>query len=349
MIFTYKVTHNMDFSEELRKAKQIAQISVSRKNMATTNQHVKHIGLKTILSKQLLKKYCGNKNIRKVRNVNLVVPSTGIKIDKLHKTIFIPSLNFSFTYDFPNTFGKINQIEINNKNAYISVSILSKKNRIRNWIGVDLNTNGHVAVVANPVSGQICKMGKNIPHYNKKYNHIKRSLVRNRQSKKAACIEKKKNKIIYNLANNISKKIVTMAKQSRSAICLERIGSKKKRKNRIKKRERYSLYNWIFYHLAMQIEYKAKLLGVPVVHIDPYNTSKICSRCGHMGKRHQKSFECPYCGHIEHADVNAAFNIASRHESKTRSYADRGACEGSTGAPKEITILTQSTSKCAII
>ncbi len=48
--------------------------------------------------------------------------------------------------------------------------------------------------------------------------------------------------------------------------------------------------------------------------VNPYDTSMICSECGHCDSdnRVKNRFLCLRCGHQEDADVNAAKNIASR-------------------------------------
>jgi hypothetical protein len=104
-----------------------------------------------------------------------------------------------------------------------------------------------------------------------------------------------------------------------------------------KLRERYiSYYDIIF----------RKVEGIPVTYVEPKNTSKECSRCGSIGIREGKSFKCPSCGHVDHADVNASFNIALRPPSVGgigQLHADRDACKGSTDTPRGATLRTTET------
>ena len=66
--------------------------------------------------------------------------------------------------------------------------------------------------------------------------------------------------------------------------------------------------------LAVKICVKAESAGRRIWAVNPRNTSRTCSRCGHIdpGNRvDQATFYCTSCGHGAHADVNAAINIAA--------------------------------------
>lgn len=64
--------------------------------------------------------------------------------------------------------------------------------------------------------------------------------------------------------------------------------------------------------LLLRIEQKAAASDVAFVKVSAINTSRTCCACGHSSKENRKSqatFSCASCGHIEHADINAAKNI----------------------------------------
>src|SRR6266487_79023 len=66
------------------------------------------------------------------------------------------------------------------------------------------------------------------------------------------------------------------------------------------------------YH-SQFLSYKAALAGIPLRVVDPRNTSRTCSACGHCEKANRKSqasFLCRECGMSMNADINAARNIA---------------------------------------
>ena len=112
----------------------------------------------------------------------------------------------------------------------------------------------------------------------------------------------------------ISKEITNTAKDTNRAIALEDLSGIRESVT-VSKAVRESIGKWAFLELRNFIEYKAKLLGVPVVSIDPRNTSRGCSACGYIDKQNRKnqaSFVCLECGHAENADYNADKNIAFR-------------------------------------
>jgi putative transposase len=107
----------MDFSQELEKARKVAEYVVKIKNKKTfSSKDVKHIGLKSMIANQILRKYGRNRVIKQVRNIKLVIPGQGIKLNSWSGTITIPRLNkYPFQYHFQPKFKKVNQIEIGDK------------------------------------------------------------------------------------------------------------------------------------------------------------------------------------------------------------------------------------------
>ncbi|MBE1558460.1 RNA-guided endonuclease InsQ/TnpB family protein [Nonomuraea africana] len=60
------------------------------------------------------------------------------------------------------------------------------------------------------------------------------------------------------------------------------------------------------------LAHKAESAGRELIAVNPANTSRTCSRCGHCAQENrvtQAEFACVACGHTAHADVNAAINI----------------------------------------
>lgn len=348
MILTYKLKHSKDFSEQLSKARQIAEFAITTRSK--TSADVKHFGLKSMISNQILRKYGRDRKTKKVSHVNLIIPNQGIVIDKALKLITIPCLNqLKLCYHFSG-FEKVNQIEIDKEYAYVSVTIPeSQKNDSQNVIGIDLNTTGHVAVLSNPDTGKVWKLGKEANHIAVKYREIRRKLQKAGKYRKVKQIKDRQSRIIRNLNHHISKKIVDIAVKSNAGIIrLEKLTHIRQRARKAAKTFRYSLNSWSFYQLQKFVEYKAKLQGIVVSYVDPSYTSQTCSRCGHIGDRYNKSFKC-LCGHVDHADANASFNIGKPVSycvlSIGRLHVDSDTCKGSTDTPKGATPIMTETLK----
>lgn len=336
MILTYKIKHGEDFDDELRKARQVAKFAIVNKDKLST-KHVKHLGLKAAIANQILRKYGRNRKIKSVKSVNLIIPGQSIK--EVDGKIVIACLKLEVTNTIVVDYVKISQVEINSEYVFVSVMVQEPKiHKTSNYIGVDLNTTGHIAVVANPQTGKVVKLGKMADHVHRKYKNIRRQLQSYGKYGRLKKVGNRESRIVRNLNHKISKKIVDTARENNCGIKLEKLtGIRKTKKNR--KEFRYSLHSWSYYQLGSFIEYKAKLNGVEVIYIDPRYTSQICSRCGLIGNRNGKSFKCPHCGHVDHADANAAFNIGNRSMGIGQFSVDRDAGKGSTDTSRGAMVM----------
>ena len=113
----------------------------------------------------------------------------------------------------------------------------------------------------------------------------------------------------------ISKSLVQTALSAKKALALEDLTGIRERANGFNREMRWQMGNWAFADLAAKISYKAAEVGLPVVFVDPRNTSRTCSECGHCDKGNRKSqagFQCLSCGFCANADINAAMNIEAR-------------------------------------
>ena len=113
----------------------------------------------------------------------------------------------------------------------------------------------------------------------------------------------------------ISKEIVACAKGTNRGIKLEDLSGIRDRVDTFGRRQRVVLHSWAFHQLAGFVSYKAQRAGVPVIFVDPRNTSRECAECGHIAKGNrpnQSTFRCLACSHADNGDTNAARVISGR-------------------------------------
>ncbi len=347
MILTYKIKHNRDFSKELAKARQIADFAIKNKGKLSSAS-VRQFGLVSTISNQILRKYGRNKKAMRLSSVKLSIPGQRVYSDKSTKTLRMPCVQIKdLAYYFDNSYSKINQVEIDNTYCYVSVSFPEPAiQKVGNYIGVDLNTTGHCAVIGNVTTGKVIKLGKQSNHIHKKYRDIRSQLKRQGKFRLVKKIGDRESRIIRDMNHKISNKVVCEAIIQKCNIKMEDLkGILENSKRRTGRKFRHALNSWSFYQLKQMIEYKAKKQGVLVTLIDPAYTSQTCSRCGSLGERNNKSFKCS-CGHVDHADSNASFNISKWVISNIgRLTTDSDVVKGSTGTPKSEILRMEETLK----
>ena len=183
---------------------------------------------------------------------------------------------------------------------------------VKDFLGVDLGvTNIAVDSEGKAFSGGMVK--------GLRHRHARlRGKLQAKGTKSAKRLLKKRRRKEFRFAKHvnhcISKSLVAKAKGTNRGIALENLKGIRSR-IRLRKPQRRILHSWAFSQLRLFIEYKARLAGVPVVLVDPRNTSRTCLVCGCVDKSNrptQSLFSCIKCSYSADADFNAARNISGR-------------------------------------
>jgi IS605 OrfB family transposase len=172
--------------------------------------------------------------------------------------------------------------------------------------------------IATTSDGQIMA-GRRLNRYRKRQRDL-RTKLQNKRTKSAKRalkrIGRREARHAANTNHVIAEKLVTTAERTSRGIALEDLGGIRHRVT-AKKDQRARLHSWGFAQLGAFVEYKARRAGVPVVFVDPRNTSRQCSQCWHTHRSNridQARFVCRSCGTVLHADFNGSRNIARRGE-----------------------------------
>ncbi|MFC8848236.1 MULTISPECIES: RNA-guided endonuclease InsQ/TnpB family protein [unclassified Micromonospora] len=180
------------------------------------------------------------------------------------------------------------------------------------FLGVDLGI-ANIATLNNGT--RHCGKGLNRVRHRNQRLRAKLQRIGTRSAKRLLKTRRRKESRFAADANHcIAKRIVTEAERTGRGIALEDLTGIRDRV-RLRRPQRVTLHSWAFHQLGRLIAYKAARAGIAVVHIDPAYTSQGCSACGHVARANrpnQSTFRCASCGFAEHADVNAACNIAAR-------------------------------------
>jgi len=239
-------------------------------------------------------------------------------------TVSILSLDGRFK--IPIVFGKYAKLD--QRRVRGQADLIYKKNNLFLYLcvelpdGIPIDPKGTLGVdfgivnLATTSDGKTFS-GKQVNTVRERMAKIKKSLQKRNSKSAKRHLKKlsgKERRFKKHVNHIISKRIVQIAKDTSRAIILENLKGFNGRKT-VRKEQREQFGKWAFNELRRFIEYKAQIAGVPVIAVDPRNTSLTCSQCGYISKsnrRSQSKFVCKQCGFSLNADINGAINISQR-------------------------------------
>jgi IS605 OrfB family transposase len=306
------------FSLALETIEPFARICVDRMLVHRDETSSKYYPeVPCVIAKSLVAKYQRNKKCKSVKNLVLPIcgdkgkqiklENNGVRIPALFRKDILPIIWLRTPVGF------IRSVEFIRKGgewfACICYNALAEPNfKSTGTVGVDRNSVGAVATLADPQTGKVLHLGFNPARTKEAWRKRKANLQSLGKMRLLHKIRNKQSRRTKHENHLVSKQVVDYAATHRRAIVMEKL------ENILGgKIGRYSKKSqWSFYQLLQFILYKAALRGVMVIEVNPAYTSQECSRCHQLTKPNGKSYRCAHCGHNDHRDANAAFTLAQR-------------------------------------
>lgn len=313
---TYKTLVPVEFSDRLDALADLSQVVLRRMLANRTEASSKfYREIPCVLAKGLSAKYQRNPKCNKVTRLCLpICGDKGKQVKLIDGGIRVPSIFkkavIACRFPLPVT-GFIRHVEFHKRDGrwfmtYGYNTECAEVIKPESVIGVDRNSVGNIATLAEPKTGKVRFVGFNADRWKSNFRSRKARIMSQGRKRLASRLRRKQSSRTHYENHRAAKTIVAFAAEHRSAIALEDLKLTKGAKRYAKRRQ------WAHSQLEQFIRYKAALRGVPIIMVNPAYTSQDCSRCGSRNKPNGKSYSCSHCGSKTHRDANASFNIARR-------------------------------------
>jgi len=217
------------------------------------------------------------------------------------------------------------KVKLDKRSKQLIIYLTFKKNveayKPRGFTVIDVNEN-HITVLIDEkvflfetgfrdiVLGYYYRRKRVQEKYDKLYGascRVKRKVLRKLKERR------RKSDLRWKLANIV----VRVAKEKQYAIVLEKLGMNpaKEMISRVKDDQlRHRIYQASFKGVQKAVEEKAKEYGVPVIYVDPRNTSKMCPIHSALiiYRNSSRVGKCSKGGELWHRDVAACYNLLLR-------------------------------------
>ena len=317
-IVTYKVkvpTEHFELLDHLAEmANRVVKRMLNNRNKASSKFYKE---IPCVIAKSLSLKYQRNSKCKSVSRICLpVCGDKGKQVKQVEGGIRVPALFkksvIACSFPLP-VLGFIRQVELFRRNgewfmSYTYNTPCAAEIKVDGVIGVDRNSVGNIAVLADPQNGKVRKFGICPARTKAVMRGRRKNLQKAGKFRLLSKLRLKQSRRMTHENHRVSKSVVDYATKHCRAVVIEKLEGVNATGSKIR---HYSEKNqWAFAQLETFLRYKCALRGVPVIAVSPAYTSQTCSHCGSRHKPNGKVFSCGSCGRTYHRDVNASFNIA---------------------------------------